>query len=616
MKKRNRVSIFGVFSIASGAMISSGIFILPSLVYARVGPAVPAVYLLAGLFAFFGAMGVIELATAMPKAGGDYFFVRKTFGPALGTASGLLGWIALGLKSAFAIYGIAEFLSAVTGIPFQGASLSLCVLFTALNCFGLHGAARVQAVLVAALIFIMAFFSVSGTAFLASGGSLARPGALPEGMGIAGVIASTGFVFISFGGLLKVATLSEEIDRPERNIPLGMLASIAIVTLLYVAITTVVLFTLSGERFVSTVSPVSDSARTFLGAPGYWVMMIAAQLAFITTANAGIMAASRYPLALARDGLAPPALGNLAPRSGAPVVSVLLTGLFVFLALFLPLESLVKAASTVILASYVLTNLAVIVLRESGLASYRPTFRSPLYPWLQLGCAVLFSWFIVSLGSETIEITLALLLIAFCAYFFYGRKGDRGEYALLHTLRRIADRRIIGNALENELIDIVIDRDGIEQDVFDRLVRDCEILDLEYEATFERVAGKISRKLADRYGVDAELVYGEYLRRQRETNTALNEFLAIPHVAVGSGDLLFLYVVRCRKGIRFTAEQPAVKAAFFLGGSPERRDDHLKCLAAIALVAGESGFEERWMGHATAMELRNALLTSGRRRLS
>ena len=143
MKKRNRVSIFGVFSIASGAMISSGIFILPSLVYARVGPAVPAVYLLAGLFAFFGAMGVIELATAMPKAGGDYFFVRKTFGPALGTASGLLGWIALGLKSAFAIYGIAEFLSAVTGIPFQGASLSLCVLFTALNCFGLHGAARI-----------------------------------------------------------------------------------------------------------------------------------------------------------------------------------------------------------------------------------------------------------------------------------------------------------------------------------------------------------------------------------------------------------------------------------------------------------------------------------------
>ena len=81
-----------------------------------------------------------------------------------------------------------------------------------------------------------------------------------------------------------------------------------------------------------------------------------------------------------------------------------------------------------------------------------------------------------------------------------------------------------------------------------------------------------------------------------------------------------MYAIRsyygCRKGIRFTAEQPAVKAAFFLGGSPERRDDHLKCLAAIALVAGESGFEERWMGHATAMELRNALLTSGRRRLS
>ena len=107
MKKKG-LGFVDVFCIASGAMISSGIFVLPGLAYSLIGPAMVISYLIAGLLALIGVLSVIELATAMPKAGGDYYFLTRSLGPLVGTVSGLLSWFALSLKTAFAIFGLAE----------------------------------------------------------------------------------------------------------------------------------------------------------------------------------------------------------------------------------------------------------------------------------------------------------------------------------------------------------------------------------------------------------------------------------------------------------------------------------------------------------------------------
>src|SRR6056297_2050626 len=96
---RRHLGLLEVFCIASGAMISSGIFVLPGLAHAQAGPAVVVSYLLAGLLALVGLLNVAELATAMPRAGGDYFFITRTLGPAVGTIGGLLTWFSLSLKS-------------------------------------------------------------------------------------------------------------------------------------------------------------------------------------------------------------------------------------------------------------------------------------------------------------------------------------------------------------------------------------------------------------------------------------------------------------------------------------------------------------------------------------
>ena len=103
---KRELNLLDIFCLASGAMISSGIFILPGLAYKEAGPLVFVSYFLAGILALVGTLSIIELATAMPKAGGDYFFITRSLGPMVGTVSSFLSWTALCLKSAFAVFGI------------------------------------------------------------------------------------------------------------------------------------------------------------------------------------------------------------------------------------------------------------------------------------------------------------------------------------------------------------------------------------------------------------------------------------------------------------------------------------------------------------------------------
>jgi basic amino acid/polyamine antiporter, APA family len=304
--------------------------------------------------------------------------------------------------------------------------------------------------------------------------------------GVNEIFITAGFIFISFGGLLKVATVSEEVIIPKRNIPLGIISSVVVVTIIYTLIVIIITGTLDPSIFENSLTPVADSARVIMGSPGYIIILIASILAFIPTANAGIMSASRYPLALSRDKLLPYKIASINKRYKTPSVSIMITGLFIFLSLLIPLEMLVKAASTIILTSYVLTNISVIILRESKITNYRPSFKTPFYPWLQLVSIVLFTFFIIEIGAEAVEISLAFIFICFCIYFFYGRKLIDREYALLHLLKRIADKRLGGDILEDELREVLIHRDNIEQDNFDSLIKKANIIDLEGPLDFDK----------------------------------------------------------------------------------------------------------------------------------
>ena len=611
MKLKKGLNFFDVFSIATGAMISSGIFILPGLAFARTGPAVFISYFLAGILALIGIFSIIELSTAMPKAGGDYYFINRSLGPLIGTVSGFLSWFALSLKSAFAIFGISAIIFIVTGFPVLISSILVCIFFILLNTIGIKEAAKFQVSLVSGLLILMVLYIIFG--FDKINISHFYPFA-PKG--INPIFVTAGFIFISFGGLLKVASVSEEVKNPKKNIPLGMIVSVIIVTIIYTLILIVTIGILPAPIFSGSLTPITDAAKNIAGTPGFIIISVAALLAFITTANSGIMSASRYPLALSRDNLLPNAISKVSKRFKTPVPSIFITGLFIILALQLPLEMLVKAASVVILTAYVLTNLAVIILRESKLKNYRPSFRAPLYPWLQIFGIIIFSFFIIDIGLEAIEISITFLLISVSFYLFYGRKKYAGEYALLHLLKRITDNRLTDHILESEFRDIIIERDNIKHDKFDNLVKTAKILDLQGPLEMDQLFEIISENISNEIEIDKEEIFTLLKSRQKDCNTAISPFIAIPHIIIEGSDHFFLMLVRCKEGIKFTSKENSVKAVFAFIGTKEDRAFHLKTLAAIATLVQQDYFEEKWLNAENIHYLRDMVLLSKRMRFS
>ena len=162
MELKKSLGFIPVLSITMGSMISSGIFILPAAAFKLSGPSIIISYLIAGLCALIGSLGMIELTTAMPKAGGVYFFASRSLGAMIGTLSGLLMWIAIAMKGAFAIYGLASVISFFTGVNFYIIGVIVTLFYTALNIKGTKEAAKFDVCLVSSIIIIMIPFVLFG----------------------------------------------------------------------------------------------------------------------------------------------------------------------------------------------------------------------------------------------------------------------------------------------------------------------------------------------------------------------------------------------------------------------------------------------------------------------
>jgi amino acid transporter/mannitol/fructose-specific phosphotransferase system IIA component (Ntr-type) len=600
-----------VFCIASGAMISSGLFVLPGMAHKIAGPGVIWSYLMAGLLATTGALSIAELTTAMPKAGGDYFFIMRGFGPGVGTVAGVLSWFSLSLKSAFAIVGMAAFARLIVDLNGVMAGAVLCAGFVGLNVLGVKQAARAQVVLVVGLFLLLGLYIVVGMGQMRS--ELLIPFA-PHG--VASVFTATGFVFISYGGLIKVASVAEEVREPGRVIPLGLVLALVAITLLYTLAVMVTSGVVESEVLNGSETPISHGGRALMGPAGYVLMSIGAILAFVSTANAGIMAASRYLLALSRDCLLPAPFSRVNERFHTPHVAILLTGGVIVLSLFLQLEILVKAASTVLILTYVLSCLSVIVLRESGLQNYRPAFQSPVYPWLQTAGIIGFGFVILEMGAEAYFISAGLVLAGFAAYWFYGRERVEKESALLHLIHRIADpdEELVSGALEAELKEIIRERDEIIEDRFDNLIENCPVLEIDDHVDVEEFLERSAAELADRVEMDKETLAAALKEREQESSTAIKSNLAVPHTVVKQEDVFEVLMARARSGVAFSEEAPEVQAIFVLVGSRDQRNFYLSSLAAIAEIAGNKEFMRRWLSAKGKEGLRDVVLLADRER--
>jgi amino acid transporter/mannitol/fructose-specific phosphotransferase system IIA component (Ntr-type) len=530
-------------------------------------------------------------------------------GPAIGTVDGLLTWFSLSLKSAFALVGMGAFVNLLVSIDIRYIALVLCALFVSINLLGIKEAARIQVIIVSILLAIMIYYISRGIPAV----SIQRFEPFTP-YGIKGIISTTGIVFISFGGLLKVAALAEEVESPGRTIPLGMILSLSITSIIYTLAVFVTAGVLDARTLQSSLTPLTEGARVFGGTFGMVVLSIGAILAFVSTANAGIMAASRYPLALSRDALLPEFLSKINRRFNTPHVSIIMTGGFMIIALFFKLDFLVKAASTVMILTYMFSCLSIIILRESRLQNYQPSFKAPLYPWLQIVGIAGFIIMIYGMGKESFIVSSCLIVGGLFVYWFYGRIRATKEFALLYLIQRITAKELVSRTLESELKEIIRERDEIIKDRFDTLIEGCSIIDIEKSLDVSKLFSIVADSMSKKLRVKPEYILSLLNEREKESSTAITPYLAIPHIIIEGEKIFNIFLVRCKGGIFFNREADNVHAVFILVGTKDERNFHLRALSAIAQIVHDPNFENRWLSAKNEEDLRDIVLLGKRKR--
>jgi len=619
IKLSKQLGALDVFAVAAGAMISSGLFVLPALAFAKAGPAVILSYLFASIMIIPSVLSKAELSTAMPRAGGTYFFVERSLGPIWGVFSGLASWFSLALKSAFAVVGMAVLIEIIVQMIFsielgswllKAIAAFCCVGFTVLNVVSVKHTSRFQVLLVGILLAILAFFVLFGSGSVEA---VRFKGFLEKGW--PAVFATAGLVFISFGGLTKVASIAEEVKHPGRNLPFGMVMAWFVVTVLYISVIIITVGVVDGGELAGGYAPISIAAGKFMGVLGFVILALAAVAAFVTTANGGILAASRSPMAMSRDQLLPPVLSRISGRFKTPHISILLTGGFMIMAIvFLELEVLVKTASTLMLILFILVNASVIIMRESKIQSYRPRFKSPLYPYIHIAAIVAYSALIIDMGTVPLLITTVFIGLSAAWYWLYVCRRVSRASAVMHVVERVTDRELKTVTLENELRDILLERDNVIEDRFDELIRGCEVLDIQAEEKAETIFRQVSAILAKRLGTDEYVLFEKFLHREAEGGTVVQPGFAIPHIVVEGESKFDILLVRAREGIIFPHAPDPVRIMFVLAGSKDERNYHLRALMAIAQIAQEKQFEQRWFAARDTQGLRNLILLSKRKR--
>ncbi|MFB6157826.1 MAG: APC family permease [Haloferacaceae archaeon] len=436
------LGLYATLTVSIGAMIGSGIFVLPGLAAKKAGPAVVLAYLLAGLLVLPAALSKAEMATALPEAGGTYLYIDRAMGPLPGTVAGIGAWFSLVFKSAFALVGLGAYLLVLVAVP-EGlltlVGLGLGVLLVVVNVVGVKQSGRLQAVVVSLVLLVLVGFVLDGSTYV--DGANLRP-FLTHGP--SGLLSATGFVFVSYAGVTKIASVAEEVEDPGRNIPRAMLGSVVAMMLVYTLVVFVLVGVAPSKRIHESLTPMAAAAESFAGPVGEFALAVVAVLALASMANAGVLSSSRFPFAMSRDALAPERLQRVHSRFKTPVWAIAITGvLLLALIAFVPVLELAKLASAFKILVFMFINVALVAFRESELAWYDPEFVAPGYPWVQafgvLGGGVL----LTQMGPIALFGAAGIVVMGVVWYRLYGRSRTEREGAALDAIRRSARDRTI-----------------------------------------------------------------------------------------------------------------------------------------------------------------------------
>jgi amino acid transporter/nucleotide-binding universal stress UspA family protein len=440
MSNKSRVTLarsltyFDATMIGLGAMIGAGIFVLTGIAAGEAGPAALLAFGLNGLVTLITAFSYAELASAIPEAGGGYAFVKRAFSGPIGFVSGWMLWFAYTVACALYAVGFGGYFMELLHTYYPAASQALVGLlghhgaialataaistvFISLNVIGANVTGKAENVITMGKILVLGLFIAFGFAAVGRNPTLFegnfRP-FFPKGAG--GVLVAMGLTFIAFEGYDLIATVSEEIKEPTRNIPRATFTSLSIAVALYLLIILVSIGAVDVTAFADvygkqpgdlnvpdahvldpsdpTINTVWEvlgtyketgivrAAENFMPAVGVLVIVFGGLLSTMSALNATVLASSRVAFSMGREHMLPAALATIHPIRRTPHVAVLVTGaILIFMAVALPIEVVGSAASVLFLLSFALVNASLILirLREPHLSK---NYRVPLFPWL------------------------------------------------------------------------------------------------------------------------------------------------------------------------------------------------------------------------------------------
>jgi basic amino acid/polyamine antiporter, APA family len=422
-----RLGVFDATMIVMGGIIGSGIFMNPSVVAREVHTPglILLPWLIGGAIALFGAFVYAELATVRPAAGGQYVYLRDAYHPMVAF---LYGWTLLlvtqtGGMAAVAVTFANYFreLTGATWSPQLIAVLTLAVL-TLVNCYGVRAGSNVQSALMVTKIAAIAMLVILGWL-----GTRAPSTPPPAPADVRPLLVSIGAamvpVLFAYGGWQTASFVSGELKDPRRDLPRGLLIGVVGVVLLYLAVNVVCLAVLGAGGLAATTTPASEVMRRALGSTG--ARLIAAGIAISTVGflSQGMLTAPRVYYAMARDGIFFEPVGRLARRSRAPVVAIVLQGVWAsVIAVSGSYEKILSYVVALDAVFFGLTGASLLVFRRRERERTDGSFRVAGHPWTTMIFAVAF-W-TVALNTIVHEprsagIGVLILLLGVPVYLFW-----------------------------------------------------------------------------------------------------------------------------------------------------------------------------------------------------
>lgn len=420
---KRQIGLSSVIAISIAGMLS-GIFVLPGIAAAKTGSSIWLAFLIAATCILPAVLSKSELATSMPKSGGAYLYIERAFGPIFGTISGLGLWMSLILKSSFSLIGFGAYLLVLININIlyiKYIAIICLFLIMGINILGVKKVGRIQ-------IIIVTISLISLICILLIGLPLINQDLLTPfiSKGRNEFISTIAFVYIAYAGVTKITAIAGEVKYPNRNIPLGMLISLLIITAVYVLITYTLVGHIPIQDLENDIRPIYTLANLIGGELFGYIVAGIGVITLISMANSGVLTSSRFPFAMSRDKLLPDFLAKVHKNYLTPINTILITCLsMAIIILFLDVENIAKIASAFKVMMFISVNLCVIIFRETAVQWYKPTYKSPLYPFIQIFGIISGLILLFYLGWMPILTIVILSIIGIMTYYAFGAKTSR-----------------------------------------------------------------------------------------------------------------------------------------------------------------------------------------------